>query len=36
MTSDRYGGPEFGEISEVVAALDHSYMFAPGDSQPLL
>lgn len=35
MTSDRFGGPEFEGISEVVAAVDHSYMFAPvTDSQP--
>jgi hypothetical protein len=36
MTSDRLGGPEFEDISEVVAAVDHSYMFAPADSQTLL
>ena len=33
MTSDRLGGPEFEGISEVAAAVDHSYMFAPNDSQ---
>jgi hypothetical protein len=36
MTSDRLGGPEFEDISEVLATVDHSYMFAPTDSQPLL
>jgi len=35
MTSDRYGKPDFEDISEVIGAQDQSYMFAPENSQTI-